>query len=147
MGRTATITWDDRDDSVLLLLDQGTYMEFEGDDESGFGMPEMDDFSDFEDEEGVTSLGREDVEGFPCEKYSIVDPEMPDGKTTVWFSRDLKFPLKVIYESPEGAMTMECRNILRKTPDAALFEIPRDYTKIQMPMGMPGWPMEMPEQD
>ena len=55
MGRTATITWDDRDSTVLLMLDQGSYMEFAGDDdETGFGMPEMDDFADLEDEDGVS---------------------------------------------------------------------------------------------
>lgn len=149
MGRTATITWPDEDRSVVLMLDQRTYMEIEDpEEEMGPDFPEMGgDLSDFADEPGMTRIGTEKVQGFVCEKLEIVDSEMPDGKSTIWFSRELGFPLKTVYESSEGSMIMECRNISLGKPEASLFQIPQGFQRLDIPMGMPSELMEMLEQD
>lgn len=139
MGRTATISWSDEDRTVLLLIDQGTYMEI-GDTEDALGFDFSDmgsDLSGFEDEAGVTKLGTEKIQGFVCEKISIVDPEMPGARSTIWFSEKFGFPLRTLYESPEGSMSMECQNIVVGTPDASLFEIPQGFQRLDIPMGMP----------
>lgn len=139
MGRTATISWRDENRTVLLMVDQGSYMEIEDmEDTLGFDLGDTGSMlADIEDEVGVTRLGTEEVQGFVCEKILVVDPEMPDEKSTTWFSEKLGFPLKTLYESPEGQVTMECQNIVVGTPDASLFQIPQGFHRLDMPMGLP----------
>lgn len=144
MGRMVTITWSEEERSVVLMLDQRTYMEIE-DPEEGLGcdLPGMDgSLSDLQEEPGVTLLGTETIQGFVCEKLTVVDPEMPGAKSTIWFSEELGFPLKTLYESPEGSMTMECQNVVVETPAASLFEVPQGFQKLDMPMGMPSGLLE-----
>lgn len=149
MGRMATITWPDEDRRVVLMLEQRSYMEVE-DPEEGMGPDLHDiggDLSDLVDEPGVTRMGSEKIQGFVCEKLEVVDQEMPDARSTIWFSRKLGFPLKTVYESQEGSMLMECRNISLEKPDAVLFQVPQGFQRLDVPMGMPSELMEMLDQD
>jgi hypothetical protein len=58
-----------------------------------------------------------------------------DGATgDVWIDSDLRFPVKWQDKGNAG----ELRNIKVGSQSSSLFEIPSDYQKMQMPMGMPG---------
>ena len=53
-----------------------------------------------------------------------------------WIANDLKVPLMTKVSDPRmGTMTMELTNINRSQPDAALFQIPSDYTVKKGPGG------------
>jgi len=91
--------------------------------------------TDIEDDEPDirrSKVGEEVVDGHPTEKYEIVvtySEEAPE-KGFVWDALDLDgMTIKSETENEAGRFTMLLRNIVLQTPDAALFEIPADYTE------------------
>ena len=54
----------------------------------------------------------------------------------VWLDSKIAFPVKWEGKNSKG----ELQNIKAGPQPASLFEIPTDYQKMQMPMGMPGMP-------
>jgi hypothetical protein len=56
-----------------------------------------------------------------------------------WFSEDLQMLVKTVNSDPRfGENTYELTNISRMEPDAALFQIPTDYTVIEPGTGRGG---------
>lgn len=70
--------------------------------------------------------GKETVEGYVCEKRVL----STDGKKmmTVWYSDDLKFPLKMV--DHKANLTMTLKDIKKWDPNPAFFEVPENYTSM-----------------
>jgi len=120
----------------------------------------------------IEKLGKEKVNGFDCNHVRI---SWPDKENTVdlWVSKDILdyfayarmqgskdrkyeqlaeklkaagldgFPVKTLI-SPEGVVT-ELVKVDRTTPDSALFEVPANCTKLEIPT-MPDGPQGMSEE-
>jgi hypothetical protein len=82
------------------------------------------------------SLGTETVNGRVCDKYQGTSS---DGKvtTTGWIDQKLHFPIKAV--SSDGS-TFDVTNVKEGRPDAALFQPPAGYRKMDIPGMMGGRP-------
>ena len=86
------------------------------------------------------SVGVEKVNGYKCDKYEIIYHDRSLGKMTQWFSKELNYPIKIIYDGPQGKMVIEYKNINHGKVDSSLFEIPPGYQKMKIPgMGRPSY--------
>jgi hypothetical protein len=81
-------------------------------------------------------VGTEKINGYDCDKFEIIYHDKNLGKTTQWFSNKLNFPIKMVYEGPQGQMITEYKNIKEGKQDSSLFQVPAGYRKMEMPGGM-----------
>jgi len=85
-------------------------------------------------------MGTEKVNGYKCDKYEIIYHDRSLGKMSQWFSKKLNYPIKIIYNGPQGEMVVEYKNIKQGKVDSSLFEIPPGYEKMKIPgMGRPSY--------
>ena len=81
-------------------------------------------------------LGKETVNGYETEKYETSVRHRGEAmKQYIWLSKKLGMPIKVA--AADGSHSMEYRDIEEGGVSDALFEPPRGYQKMQMPVGMP----------
>jgi outer membrane lipoprotein-sorting protein len=81
-------------------------------------------------------LGKETVNGYETEKYETTARERGEAiKQYIWLSKKLGMPIKMA--AADGSYSMEYRDIQEGGVSDTLFEPPRGYQKMQMPMGMP----------
>jgi hypothetical protein len=120
----------------VLLPDQKMYMEMQPTPEMAAAAQKKEDVEQMAD---MKVLGTEKVEGFECEKilYTYRDKSM--GVMTQWVAKELNYPIKILYEGPQGKMTMEYKNIKKGGVADSAFAVPPDYQKMSMP-GMMGGP-------
>ncbi|MDO8446376.1 MAG: DUF799 family lipoprotein [Deltaproteobacteria bacterium] len=81
-----------------------------------------------------TKVGSEVIDRHPCDKYKVKitykNGEVQEGY--IWNARDLDgMTIKSEIENKEFKITTELKNIILRTPDASLFEIPGGYTEAQ----------------
>jgi hypothetical protein len=78
-----------------------------------------------------SSLGKETVDGHPCEKNKITMTDS-DGKTTealVWNASDLKdFPVQVQMKEKSDTVILLYKNVQFTKPAATQFDAPTGYT-------------------
>ncbi len=85
-------------------------------------------------------VGTEKVNGYKCDKYEIIYHDRSLGKMSQWFSKKLNYPIKIIYNGPQGEMVVEYKNIKQGKVDSSLFEIHPGYEKMKIPgMGRPSY--------
>ncbi|MGM0787210.1 MAG: DUF4412 domain-containing protein, partial [Thermodesulfobacteriota bacterium] len=77
-------------------------------------------------------LGREEFKGFDCSKVLVGSGEQD--LFTAWISKELEFPLKIIFHLQQG-MLVELENIRQGQVDAGLFDVPKDYSKMEIEKG------------
>ena len=76
-------------------------------------------------------LGTEEVNGRMTTKYRVTGPQEEGSETIVWADESLGMPVKFESTSKDGAKySMELRDIKQEV-DAALFELPKDYQKVE----------------
>jgi hypothetical protein len=89
-----------------------------------------------------TELGKEKVGEYECEKsrYGFDVEGQSQGLATIWYSKELDFPLKIQVGSPGGdtGMTMEYTNVKPGKVPESKFEIPAGYQKFSIPGLPPG---------
>ncbi len=126
--------------SYMLMPKQHMYMEFHADQNKALA-PNMPKFQDMisgqpcagRAEMTCKKLGTETVNGRSCEKWEMTDKNSKT--TTMWLDQKLHFPIKTV--TAEG-MTSEYSNVKEGTQDAALFQVPAGYQKMDMSnMGRP----------
>ena len=83
-------------------------------------------------------LGKENVNGYTCEKYKFIFRDKSKGSTIQWLSKKLKFPVKMEINSPDGQVVIEYKNIKETKLSDSLFKVPSGYRKMTMPAGMLG---------
>ena len=85
-------------------------------------------------------VGTEKVNGYKCDKYEVIYHDRSLGKMSQWFSKKLNYPIKSIYNGPQGESVVEYKNIKQGKVDSSLFEIPPGYEKMKTPgMGRPSY--------
>jgi len=77
-------------------------------------------------------VGREEIKGFDCSKVLVGSGEQD--LFTAWISKELEFPLKIISHLQQG-MFVELENIRQDPVDEGLFDIPKDYSKMEIEKG------------
>jgi hypothetical protein len=87
----------------------------------------------------VTPLGKEAVDGHPCEKNKITitrDNGAPH-EIIAWQATDLKkFPIKTEMVENGNSITTHFHDIKLTAPDASLFQPPADFTKYDSMQAM-----------
>ena len=81
-----------------------------------------------------TSLGKETIDGHPCEKNKVVATNEKGEKheVTVWNATDLKdFPIQMQMPDEQSgtSILMKFKNVKLGKPDAKLFDAPTGLTK------------------
>jgi len=116
----------------VLFPEQSVYMEMENQqvtlDESETLETKLADVAD------VKKLGKEKVQGFTCIKYLVAYHDPNAGKSTIWVSEKLNYPLKIYSESPQDTVTITYYDVVIGKVDPSLFEIPDGYEKMDMKM-------------
>ncbi|MBN2467130.1 MAG: DUF4412 domain-containing protein [Deltaproteobacteria bacterium] len=77
--------------------------------------------------------GTETVSGYECDKYEIVYHDTSMGTMTQWFSKKLKFPVKMIYHGANGEVITEYKNIKESNVPEVMFQVPTGYQKMNLP--------------
>jgi outer membrane lipoprotein-sorting protein len=86
-------------------------------------------------------VGKETVNGYPCEKYVITQkqprPGAPRETATVWLSKKLGIPVRI---KIAGQMPTEINftNIRQGGVSDSIFELPKGFKKMQVPAMNPG---------
>jgi outer membrane lipoprotein-sorting protein len=85
---------------------------------------------------GYEKLGAETVNGRNLQKYRIVvnnsaGKNVSVGETFLWFDEALHMPVKTESKSPDGTRTNTELSDVVLDVDKRLFEIPKDYQKIE----------------
>lgn len=116
----------------VLFPEQSVYMEMENQqvtlDESETLETKLADVAD------VKKLGKEKVQGFTCIKYLVTYHDPNAGKSTIWVSEKLNYPLKIYSESPQDTVTITYYDVVIGKVNPSLFEIPDGYEKMDMKM-------------
>ena len=78
-------------------------------------------------------LGSETVDGHPCtkEQVTVKGADGMDEEFYWWFATDIKWPIKTA--AVDGSWSQTYREIKFGRQDPALFELPKGYTKVDMP--------------
>ena len=83
-------------------------------------------------------VGTDKINGYKCDKYLITYHDKTMGKMIQWHSKKLKYPIKIVYNGPQGEMVTEYTNIKEGGVSNSLFKVPRGYKKMAIPsMGIP----------
>ena len=85
-----------------------------------------------------SALGKETVDGKEMVKQKITISEA-DGKSTeltVWRAAAGEFPAVVEFNESGTKAKMKFKNVVKKTPDASLFTVPKDFEKFDSPQAM-----------
>lgn len=127
MAGMITITRMDKGVMWVIVPDQNLVMEQPIDMSKVIGATEK-----MPGEVERTLLGPETVGGRAANKYRIVYTDKGARATVIqWIDTASGIPLKT--SSEDGSWTVEYRNLVVGSPDPSLFEIPAQYSRMQMP--------------
>ena len=133
---------------AILMIEPKMYMEHKAGASSRHGVVSnpAEDMKPFDPNNPCASqpdvtckkIGVETVNGRTCDHWEITDK---NGKVSnIWIDQKLNFPIKMV----SGETTIVLSNIKEGQPDAALFQIPSDFHRLDMggmpPQGMGGPP-------
>ncbi|HVO61093.1 MAG TPA: DUF4412 domain-containing protein [Terriglobales bacterium] len=121
---------------TILIIEPKMYMEQKVDANAGpgFATNPAHDLKPFDPENPCANqtditckkIGEETVSGRPCGHWQITDK---NGRVIdVWVDRTLHFPVKTVAEHATVLLT----NIVEGQPPASLFEVPRDFHKLDV---------------
>jgi hypothetical protein len=80
-------------------------------------------------------IGKEEVNGYLCDKYEIAFHNTYRGRLLVWVAQKLNYPIRMVQDGPaEGALNRELTNIREGGVDESLFELPPDFRKVSKPL-------------
>ncbi len=131
---------EEKDLTIILMHPQKMYMEFVdmGDEEVQESMEvDIDSAEDLlkENPDMATAedLGTETINGIKCRVFKVTYKEDLRGDSTLWISKELETPIKIITNTAEGMSTMELQNIKKGSVSSSVFAIPSGYKKMEMP--------------
>jgi negative regulator of sigma E activity len=126
--------------TLILMHAQKMYMELP--DMTGEGTQETEKYNADSAEELLKAnrdmataedLGKETINGISCRVFKVTYKENLRGESTLWISRELKTPIKIITSTPMGDTTLEMKNIKQGAVSESLFSTPADYEKMELP--------------
>ncbi len=88
------------------------------------------DYVDNTDTSGAEFLGKEDVNGVSCYKWSVKAKENEDAKVTMWLHSEYGFPVKIETVIDEVSSILEYKNIKVGDVSDDLFTLPQG-TQVQ----------------
>jgi hypothetical protein len=85
-----------------------------------------------------TNLGKETVGGKEMvkQKVTITEAGGKSSELTVWRAAAGEFPAAVEFNESGTKAKMKFMNVVKKTPDASLFTVPKDFEKFDSPQAM-----------
>lgn len=116
-----------------LMPAQKMYMAHEGMDDDT--LKQVKAFRSGKMPANTKKVGSEKVAGYSTDVYLVDDPK--SGKTKMWYSPKLMYPIKSEGQGPMGKHSMVLSNIKEGGVDGGLFKVPAGYQKFSMPKGMP----------
>jgi outer membrane lipoprotein-sorting protein len=118
-----------KDKSKMWMLNKAskTAMEMPIDKKMLQNMPDIK-----EQEAKMKYIGRDNVGGYACNKYSVAGQNAGE-TSTIWVAKKIGLPVKIEAKTPQGAMTIEYKNIKVGKQPASLFELDPGYKVAQMP--------------
>ena len=125
LDKLATVVRPDRKVALIIYPTIASYVE----------MPmSRDEASDMERTYSVsrTKLGKESIDGHPCEKYrvTLTSNNGASHEAIVSYATDLReFPLKVEMNQPDTQLVMLYKDVKLVRPEARLFEAPTGFTR------------------
>ena len=78
------------------------------------------------------AMGKETIDGHPCEKSKVIftDDKGQKREVFVWSAADLKdFPVRIETTDQDTTVQMSFRQVQLAKPDAKLFELPKGFTE------------------
>ena len=83
----------------------------------------------------MKKIGTETVNGYECDKYeTTMGPEGKSQKQYIWVAPKLGVPIKMVSE--DGSFSLEYKDIKPEKLEDSLFELPKGYRKMQLPIPM-----------
>ena len=125
-----TIMDTDSGKTCILQPEEKMYMEMPGMEATATSAQSDEELAKIATKKHV---GTEKINGYQCDKYLITYHDKSMGKMTQWYAKKLNYPIKMVYDSPEGEMVTEYKNIKEGGVNDSMFEIPRGYTKMAIP--------------
>ncbi len=125
MDKVTTIVRPDRKSALIIYPTTQGYVEMPMSKEEAADM-------DRKYKVEKTLIGRETIDGHPCQKNKVVVSADTGQKheAVVWYATDLKnFPLKVQLDQQQMIVVMHYREVKLERPDAKHFEAPAALTK------------------
>ncbi len=140
-GQEQTIIIDEKTGITLILMHaQKMYMEIPdmtGDESQGEAQYDVDSAEDLleanRDMATAEDLGMETVNGVTCRIFKVTYKDGLRGDSTLWISRELETPIKVVTQTPMGETTLEMNNINQGSLSDSLFSVPQDYGRMELP--------------
>ena len=85
-----------------------------------------------------TPLGKESIDGKEMlkQKVTITDTAGKSTDLTVWRPTATELPVQVEFNESGTKAKMKLKNVVKKTPDASLFSVPKDFEKFDSPQAM-----------
>jgi hypothetical protein len=135
MGETVQITDLDNGYTYVLTPETKTYIKMKVEtDGKGFRPENFTSMHSGDLKADVKKEGREEVNGYGCDKYVITYENVQMGSMTQWFADDLNYPVRIVFKSDMmGEVVQELQNIRPGNVDASLFDLPAGYTEMKMP--------------
>lgn len=120
-----------KDQKVYVLMPNKKYMEMKVPDRT------MNNLQSISDEAKWEKLGEEEIDGTPVIKWKVIAQLNPQQKaeTTFWTDKKTGYPRR----SQVDAAVVNWENFKPGPQEPSLFEVPADYTKLEMPQ-MPAMP-------
>jgi hypothetical protein len=111
------------------ILPNNMYMEMAIDevDQEGPSAPSAEGIVEFEE------LGREEINGWPTTRYRVLMMEDGEEAEGYFWITEHWIPIRMeitMPDDPQGTVTMEVRELKIRDQDPALFEVPKDATRM-----------------
>ncbi len=140
-GQEQSIIINEETGTTLILMHaQKMYMELPdmtGDDAQESGKYSVDSTEELlkanRDMATAEDLGKETINGISCRVFKVTYKEGLRGESTLWISRELETPIKIITSTPMGDTTLEMKNIKTGSVSEGLFSAPPEYEKMELP--------------
>ena len=114
------------------MLQQANKIYMEMPIDAASSIPHMSE-TDFEKIAHKQPLGNEKINGYDCDKYEIIYHDTSMGTLIQWISKRLHYPIKMIYNGPQGDLVTEYRKIKEGGVKNSLFQVPAGYNKMEIP--------------
>ena len=116
--------------TIILQPEEKMYMEISGMEATATSAPSDEELAKIATKKHV---GAEKINGYQCDKYLITFHDKAMGKMIQWYAKKLNYPIKIVYNGPEGEMVTEYKNIKEGGVSDSMFEIPGGYKKMAIP--------------
>lgn len=134
------IALNDTEEFYLLLPSQKTAFKSDGSSQMTMSTDPVRQYEYYTGDAEEVIAGRENVNGYPCLKKELRKIKKDEFGTsnqlmyTIWYSEELKFPVKMKNHIDGTGNSFELKNIEDWTPQKSSFQVPEEYRIIDQSM-------------